>query len=184
MPCQPAARTPKPLSQCLEQDSRAVKPLHTLRHTTQKMQSRLKSLLRGKRPHVCFLGLSCKPLRGDPQIIRWDCRRCCVRLVTWGKIQENKQKDLSSMLNSSNRANLQLLYHTAELFPIFALQREHSASIMAESKTPGPWTSACGVGILQRFNLSEPTPDEEQYLLCCFPSQNVIRRTLLCHIVK
>ena len=118
--------------------------LHTLRHTTQKMQSRLKSLLRGKRPHVCFLGLSCKPLKGDLQIIRWDCRRCCVRLATWGKIHKNKLKDLSSMLNSSNRANLQLLYHTAELFPIFALQRKHSASIMAESKTPGPWTSACG----------------------------------------
>lgn len=92
MPCQPVARTPKPLSQCLEQDSRAVKPLHTLRHTTQKMQSRLKSLLRGKRPHVCFLGLSCKPLRGDPQIIRWDCRRCCVRLVTWEKYRKTNRK--------------------------------------------------------------------------------------------
>ena len=33
MPCQPAARTPKPLSHCLKQDSRAVKPLHTLTHT-------------------------------------------------------------------------------------------------------------------------------------------------------
>lgn len=36
MPCQPAARTPKPLSHCLKRDSRAVKRLHTLRHITPK----------------------------------------------------------------------------------------------------------------------------------------------------
>ena len=39
MSCQPAARTPKPLSHRLKQDSRAVKPLHTLRHTTPKKKN-------------------------------------------------------------------------------------------------------------------------------------------------
>ncbi|TNN88181.1 hypothetical protein EYF80_001397 [Liparis tanakae] len=50
MSCQPAARTPKPLSHRLEQGSRAVK--HTPADNPKQLQMRLKSLLRGKQTCV------------------------------------------------------------------------------------------------------------------------------------
>lgn len=67
-PCQPAARTANPLSHRLKQDSRAVKPLHTLRHTKQqqKMQLRLTVCAEGEsRPHVCVWCCHVDPHRGS-----------------------------------------------------------------------------------------------------------------------
>lgn len=50
MSCQPAARTPKPLSHRLKQGSRAVK--HTPADNPKQLQMRLTSLLRGKQTCV------------------------------------------------------------------------------------------------------------------------------------
>lgn len=53
MPCQPAARTPKPLSQCLEQDSRAS---HTQTHNPENaVQAQISA--EGKETSCLFSGV-------------------------------------------------------------------------------------------------------------------------------
>lgn len=53
MSCQPAARKPKPLSHRLEQDSRAVKSLHTRTHNPQIAAEAQIRAEGESRPRVC-----------------------------------------------------------------------------------------------------------------------------------